>query len=309
MCWGGAVFMSGWILRCIASYQLSNRNLYIAQTVLILAGPPIYSAAEYNILGRLMLYLPMHAPLNPNRVIYFFIYLGIAVENLTASGASRQAGAKGNQHQLKTGQTLVAIAIVLQGAIELVFMAMVGLLHYRCARSNMLSRNVRNMCIMLYGTSTLVLLRCVFRAVESFSILNLISTENCNGTCNNILRHEWYLYAFEAAPMVIYTYWLNIMHPGRLLPQQPNRFLDSNQVVRVGPGWIDKRPKWMTFVDPLDLGGILRGQSAHEKFWLRPDDWPVAVDDGSVQETGMDDMRDVKEPNHTDVPIVSEKED
>ncbi|TAQ84347.1 hypothetical protein B7494_g7326 [Chlorociboria aeruginascens] len=67
MVWGGAVFTFGWIMRCLSSYDPENVYLYIAQTVLILAGPPIYSAAEYHVLGRLMHYLPMHAPLNPNR--------------------------------------------------------------------------------------------------------------------------------------------------------------------------------------------------------------------------------------------------
>ena len=62
---------------------------------MVFAGPPVYAAAEYNVLGRLMRYVPMHAPLHPDRVIYFFVYLGVAVETLTAAGASIYASASG----------------------------------------------------------------------------------------------------------------------------------------------------------------------------------------------------------------------
>ena len=284
-------------MRCISTYKPTNESFYITQTVLILAGPPIYSAAEYNILGRLMHYLPMHAPLNPNRVVIFFVYLGAAVEALTGNGASRLSSAKGDQSKIRSGGTLIASAVVLQAAIEALLMAMVGLLHYRCARSNMLTHNVRNIFLMLYGTSTLVLLRCIFRAVENFSVLDVLTSNACNETCRNILRHEWYLYAFEAAPMVIYTYWLNIMHPGRLLPHRTKTFLDLNNIERLGPGWIDRRSKLMTFVDPFDIRGIIRGHPAHEKFWLCPDDWPVAVDGSGMEEVVINDTKGAKQAN------------
>jgi hypothetical protein len=42
---------------CIQEYNSTDKNLYIVQYVLIYAGPPIYSAAEYNVLGRLLRYL------------------------------------------------------------------------------------------------------------------------------------------------------------------------------------------------------------------------------------------------------------
>lgn len=279
MAWGGTVFMSGWIMRAVSSYNLANMATYSAQYVLILCGPPIYSAAEYNTLGRLMHYLPMHAPLNPSRLVYFFVYLGAAVESLTAAGAAKQSVAKDDIQKLRSGQNLVLVGLILQAVVEVLFMTMVGMMHYRCAHSNMMTRKVRNVNIMLYGTSTLILLRCICRAVEGFAVKQALDTTACEGTCNTVLRHEWFLYAFEAAPMVLYTYWLNFMHPGRLLPREPNCYLDFEKIERRGPGWIDKRATWMTFVDLFDVAG-----TGHEKFWLKPDDWPVVRDMGSEQE-------------------------
>lgn len=54
MIWGGTVFTTGWVLRAISTYKPSNLNLYIAQYAFIYVGPPIYSAAEYSVLGRLL---------------------------------------------------------------------------------------------------------------------------------------------------------------------------------------------------------------------------------------------------------------
>ncbi|MCF7632425.1 RTA1 domain-containing protein [Oscillospiraceae bacterium SCCA1] len=277
MAWAGAIFCTGWILRCISSYHTSNPNLYIAQTVLVLAGPPIYSAAEYNVLGRLMRYLPMHAPLHPGRVVVIFVYAGIAVESLTSAGASLYATASvDDASKFKLGGTLISISLVLQAVIEVVFISLVAVIHRRCVRHRMLTPNVRKLCIMLYGTSAFVLIRCIFRAIESFA---LHSTDDCsaNSLCRFVSQNEWYLYAFEAAPMVIYTYWINVIHPGRLLPSSPNRYLDTDGATeRMGPGWVDTRSRWETFVDPLDVGGVIRGRPAHEEFWLKSDVWPVA---------------------------------
>lgn len=291
MFWGGAVFTTGWILRCISSYEPSNLNVYIAQTVFIYAGPPIYSAAEYNVLGRLMLYLPMHAPLNPNRIVYLFIYLGATVEGLTAAGASLYATASGVNEigVYKTGGVLISVSLVLQAAIELGFISLVALMHHRAARSKMLTPNVRKLCIMLYGTSAFVLLRCIARAIENFGTL---PGGSCSSLCRGVLLHEWYLYAFEAAPMVMYTYWMNVVHPGRLLPRQKNRYLDINgKTEHLGPGWIDERPKWETYADPFAFGEMLTGRSRHEAFWLRPEDWAVAGERQQCAEGNSDGRR------------------
>ena len=274
--WGGAVFTSGWIMRAISARDLTNLNLYIAQTVLVLAGPPIYAAAEYNILARLMHYLPMHAPLHPSRVVYLFIYIGAAVEALTAVGARRISENGPGSSGYVSGGRFISVSLVLQGVVECFFIGMVGQLHVRCKRANMLTPNVRSVIIMLYGTSTLILLRCIFRAVEAFGKYN----DSCKTfNCGTVVDREWYLYVFEATPMVIYTFWLNVMHPSRFLPSTHKRYLDPDgRTERLGPGWIDRRPIWMTFVDLFDVAGAIHGRPDDVKFWQRPDEWAPCED-------------------------------
>ncbi|MCJ1285118.1 hypothetical protein MMC26_004456 [Xylographa opegraphella] len=276
MFYGGVIFMTGWVFRAVSANHQQNLGFYIAQIVLILCGPPVYAAAEYNILGRLMHYLPMHAPLNPSRVFFFFIYLGALVETMTGVGAGQLAGGDLKSPRHRIGGTLIAVALVLQAAVEVTFMAFVTLIYYRAHKARMLSKNVRTICIMLYCTSSLILLRCIFRAVEAFESYGA-SCDSYN--CGTIANNEWYLYAFESAPMVVYTFYLNVIHPGRFLPIEHRRYLDLDGTTeRMGPGWIDERSKWKTFLDPFDVKNAIRGRSEHVQFWKRPGEWPVCED-------------------------------
>ncbi|KAK5169917.1 uncharacterized protein LTR77_005895 [Saxophila tyrrhenica] len=278
MFWGGTVFTAGWIMRIFSSYDPSNKALYIAQTCLVLGGPPIYAAAEYNILGRLMSYLPMHAVFHPRRVIIVFVYLGALVESLTAAGAAKMAASKGlDISEYVLGGKLVSISLVLQAAVECVFVSFVATMHYRAARAHHLSRNVRALCFMLYGTSALVLFRCIFRAVEAFATQGVLTPEQCGSLCRLVETREWYIYVFEATPMAIYTIWLNVMHPGRYLPRNKFQYLDVDGTTeRLGPGWVDRRSQWQTWADPFDLVKTIKGRPAHEKYWLQSERWPAA---------------------------------
>lgn len=276
MLYGGLVFTAGWITRAVSTYHVQNLGLYIAQIVLILAGPPIYAAAEYNILGRLMHYLPMHAVLNPSKVFAFYITLGVTVETLTGIGAGQVVPATPGTTRYVLGGTLMAVALVLQACIEISFITMVAIIHRRCRRDGMLPPNIRTICYTLYGTSVLVLARCIFRAAETFVSYGPQCTEY---HCGTIARHEWFIYVFEATPMVLYTYWLNFFHPGRFLPIEHRRYLDTDgHTERMGPGWMDDRKTSQKLLDPFDFRGARSGRSERAKFWLRPDEWPVCED-------------------------------
>lgn len=225
-----------------------------------------------------MNYLPEHAVLHPNRVLIFFVYIGALVEAVTAAGASKSASAGLDLSEIRSGGTLIAVGLVLQAAVEACVILIVAILHSRCKRAKMLSPNVRILCITLYGTSTLVLLRCIFRAVQAFDRFASLGCR-ARDDCSPILSGEWYLYAFELGPMLVFTWWLNLLHPGRQFPREKNRYLDlDGRTERMGPGWVDRRSRWKTFADPFDLAGVLKGEPSHEKYWLRAEDWPVCRD-------------------------------
>jgi hypothetical protein len=276
MFYGGLIYTGGWAARA-AFTQNPTKDLYIAQMVMILCGPPIYSAAEYNVLARIMHYVPMHAPIGPNRTVFFFTYLSALIETLTAAGAAMQAGATTVEKwdRVKLGSTLIAIAVVLQTIAQAGFAFTVALVHHRVSKANMLTSNLRSIFIMLYGTSTLVIIRCIYRSIEKFSTRQLYETLKCEGSCTQVIAKEWYLYAFDAAPMILYTIWINIIHPGRFLPHGKNHFLDFNRIERVGPVLPRPQIRWMSLVD-MGLGN--KGDAPKDKYWERPQEWPAASD-------------------------------
>ncbi|BCS29777.1 uncharacterized protein APUU_80080A [Aspergillus puulaauensis] len=278
MFWGSLIYTIGWVLRTISSYHPDNVNIYIAATVFIYAAPPIFSASAYNILGRIMHYIPMFAWLNPNRTVHFFVYIGALVEALTAAGGARIATGAKEPRLYRSGATLMAVAVILQCIVELCIVFVIATLHRKCARAGMLPRNLRFLFYTLYGTSSLVLMRCIYRAVESLYTLDPPGVA-CGATCTYFQRHEWLLYAFDAAPMVIFTFWINLLHPGQYLPRDKRRYLDTDGMTeRMGPGWLDSRPRIETFIDPLDISGIMKKNKHHTKYWEEAAQWPVCED-------------------------------
>ncbi|WZH41736.1 RTA1 like protein-domain-containing protein [Fusarium acuminatum] len=274
MFYASLFFFFGWVMRAVSVQNPDSLALYMISTIFIYLAPPIYSAAEYNTLGRLMHYLPMHSIINPNRVVYIFVFLGSLVEVFTAIGASWIAAGNGRQDQdrLSSGATFMAVAVILQAVIELGFITMVGILHRRCSKANMLPCNVRTLFIMLYGTSILILIRCIFRAVETFELRDILASGQDNS--NALMKREWPFYVLEAIPVALYTYWLNIIHPGRYLPHDQRQYLDfDGKTERMGPGWIHKR-HWVMFIaDPFDMIGMLT-MKKRDAFYLRPSEWP-----------------------------------
>ncbi|KAM0562927.1 hypothetical protein ACHAPJ_001768 [Fusarium lateritium] len=277
MFYAGLFFCFGWVIRAISVRKPDSLPLYMISTIFIYLAPPIYSAAEYNTLGRLMHYLPMHSIINPNRVVYIFVFLGSLVEVLTAIGASWIAAGNGRQDRdrLTQGATFMAVAVILQALVEVGFIVMVGILHHRSSKANMLPSNVKTLFIMLYGTSILIIIRCVFRAVETFELRDILAGGGNNSNAQfALMKREWPFYVLEAIPVALYTYWLNIIHPGRYLPHDQRQYLDfDGKTERMGPGWIHKR-HWVMFIaDPFDFIGMLTMEK-RDAYYLRPSEWP-----------------------------------
>ncbi|KAJ5225862.1 hypothetical protein N7468_007087 [Penicillium chermesinum] len=217
----------------------------------------------------------MHAVLNPDRVLICFVYVGAAVESITVAGAARAAAARGDLAQLKSGGKLIAAGQDLQAVVERIVLSLVVTFRRRVARAGDVPRNVKIVCYTLYVTSTLVLMRCIFRAVENFETFNHLA---CTANCGAIISDEWFLYAFELGPMLIFTYWLNLLHPGRFLPREKIQYLGvDRQTESYGPGWVDHPSRLATYLDPLNIVGSIKGERSHDQYWLRDTNFRVAV--------------------------------
>lgn len=277
MTWASLIWISGFICRSISVHHVTNLNLFIAQYVLILMGPPLYAAAEYFILGRLLAYLPYHAPLHPGRVYSTFILLSTGVELLTANGAANAVGSDRSETQYRIGRALLRAALILQGFVEALFMALVAMVEWRCRRkgNKNFPKQVRIVCYVLYITSSMILVRCIVRTIEGFEA-GSCGHDDEEGAyyCGIVARNEWFLWVFEIANITLFVVLFAVFPPGRYLPSSSKVFLDPNdgRTERMGPGFgkADKRPLFVTVVDPFNFYGIVTGRGmVVDKFWER----------------------------------------
>lgn len=271
MTWATAVWIGGFVCRSISVYNVQNVNIFIAQFVLVLMGPPLYAAAEYFILGRLLAYLPYYAPIHPGRVFSTFIILSVIVESLTANGAANSAGADRGPAQRRIGLACLKAALILQCCVEALFFSLVATVEYRCRKAKKFPHQIRAVFYVLYVTSFMILVRCVIRTVEGFEAASC-DPDRKDPYCGPVSKNEVFLWVFEIANITLFVFLLAIFHPGKYLPRASEIFLDKvdMKTERVGPGFskADKRPLIVTIIDPFNFYGLITGKGmVMRPFW------------------------------------------
>ena len=274
LAWAG-----GFITRIITTFPYSDIQIYIklwiSQYVLIFMGPPLFAASESFILGRLLAYMPYHAPLHPGRTISTFVLVNAVVEALAVNGAVRASSQDANDAQRALGSDFVQASLILQMTIEVCFIALVGIFERRSRRGGQFPRHVRILCRVLYITSLMMMVRCIVRVIEGFEAETCPPLEKL--WCGTIRRNEWFLWVFEVANITLFVAALAIWHPGRFLPNDPKVYLDpaDYETERMGPGYgkADKRHFVVTVLDPFDVMGMLTGKNKLDRFWER--DHPI----------------------------------
>jgi hypothetical protein len=159
-------------------------------------------------------------------------------------------------------------ALILQACIEVCFFSLVATLEHRCRNAGSFPRHTRPVFYVLYVTSFMMLVRCVVRAVDGFEAASCPR----DTYCGVVSTHEWFLWLFEVANITLFVMLLAIFHPGKYLPPSSKIYLDPLDKTswRVGPGFskADKRPFWLTVLDPFGFFGILSGKGYQlYKFW------------------------------------------
>ena len=264
MTWGTSPFQLAWI-RPSAGVLTSDR-IYIALSVLIYTGPPVYQAANYFVLGRALHYIPQLSPIHPGRVVSTFVGLDVLVEILVGSGASRIVRWD-KSDELAIGLGLIKAALLLQVVLFLGFIGLQALFHRRCIRHGVLSPNLRSIMILMYMSNTLILFRNVFRVIDNF-------LPNDAGS----KRFETYEWCLDVLPIALNGLLLTAFFPAVYLPRSNKVYIGSDgRTERHGPGWQDKRPFLQTLFDPFDCIGLARGADTKNRFWEHEQDHPVVV--------------------------------
>lgn len=88
--------------------------------------------------------------------------------------------------------------------------------------------------------------------------------------------------------MVTNTYLLNFRHPMRFLPRNNKIYLAEDGVTEIqGEGYEDRRPWYITFLDPFDVVGMMKGRNMNQRFWETHD---AGRNTAPVEETKVSDV-------------------
>lgn len=202
---GGLFETIGYIGRILSANDRDKLSPYIMQTLLLLLGPALYAASIYMILGRLILLTGGERYSLVRRTWLTKIFVAGDVFSFmmqSAGGGIMSSGASG----MKTGEKIIIGGLFVQILFFGLFFVTAILFQIRGkAYLATLGSNVpwKKHLFALYATSILILIRSVFRVIEYIQ-----------GNAGYLLRHEVFLYVFDAVLMFAVMVILNVSHPG-----------------------------------------------------------------------------------------------
>lgn len=89
MPWAALILTVGFAVREYGAYHYDNIDILIANSVLIMSGPPVYALINYIVLSRILYYIPYLSPLHPGRVLTTFLAADGLTEILVVNGVQR----------------------------------------------------------------------------------------------------------------------------------------------------------------------------------------------------------------------------
>ncbi|PLB52704.1 RTA1 like protein [Aspergillus steynii IBT 23096] len=217
---GGFFEWIGYIGRAMSSDETPNWTLgpYLLQTLLLLLAPALFAASIYMLMGRIILVLQAesHAMLKKKWLTKIFVTGDVLSFLLQSAGGGIQAS--GSLDGMKTGEKIIIIGLFVQLAffgffIFVEFSFDMKLKKFPIPRAHAPDIPWRKHLNVLYGTSALIMIRSVFRVIEYIQ-----------GNSGYLLKHEAYMYIFDACLMFLTMVAFNIVHPseiGRLLDRIP----------------------------------------------------------------------------------------
>jgi len=158
---------------------------------------------------------------------------------------------------------------VIQLGVLGLFVTLAAYFHHKCKKAGLLPKNLQAVLLTLYCSSALIGVRTIYRVVEYFTTANLKFTADLDpSSLSPVLRYEWFFWIFESVLMATNTYILNFRHPMRFLPRNNKIYLAEDGVTEIqGEGYEDQRRWYVTFLDPFDVVGMMKGRNMNQRFW------------------------------------------
>lgn len=207
----------GYIGRAMSSSESPNftQNPYIIQSVLLLLGPTLYAASIYMILGRLIVLLEAdnYSIIKPKWLTKFFV-LGDVLSFFAQGGGGGLLTTAKSQSDVRLGENVILGGLGIQVVFFGFFIVVTAVFHRRI-RNDPTPKSVRTMApwtrllYALYATSMLIMVRSIYRVAEY-----------AEGQGGELQSKEFWLYIFDALPMVVVAYVFIWMHPSKVISRE-----------------------------------------------------------------------------------------
>ncbi|EXJ76031.1 uncharacterized protein A1O5_00539 [Cladophialophora psammophila CBS 110553] len=204
---GGLFEVSGFGVRILGHNNPCNDNSEIAQKILILVAPSIFAATIYMILGRTVRAIrgDKLSPIRPSRLTVIFVSGDVACFCVQVAGAAIMSGGSSNKSNINLGRYIILVGLALQIILFGLFVFVAFIFHNRIHKrptEASFRPQIRweMMLFALYGVSSLIIVRNIFRVIET-----------AGGRDGYLLSHESPLYVFDsilmAAVMAVLLYY------------------------------------------------------------------------------------------------------
>ncbi|KAF5667247.1 RTM1-like protein [Fusarium heterosporum] len=208
---GGLLEIIGYAARAKSGNESPNWTLgpYIMQSILLLVAPALFAASIYMELGRIILMVDGEdrALIAKKWLTKIFVVGDVLSFILQGGGGGYQAS--GTLEALQGGAKIIIGGLFVQLIFFGVFIVIAISFHRALVlKPTALSRADmpwRKHMYVLYAASLLIMVRSMFRAIEYLQ-----------GFDGYLLRHELYLYIFDAFLMLLVMILFNWFHPAEI---------------------------------------------------------------------------------------------
>lgn len=247
----GAIWeCGGYVTRTLSVMNQKNEAMYTVQQLLILLAPLWINAYIYMLLGRMIHFFLVDDRvfgIRARRITKVFVWFDIIAFLIQAAGGMMVTPGASQKTQ-KLGLDIYTAGVGAQLLFLSIFTSLaVGFqrrLKHQSRSATACGRDsdsesqlqlqsecdtpipnpalAKRLLILLYVVMTLVIIRNIYRLVE-FS----------TGVDSVILKHEWYNYVWDAAPMFLALLALNIIYPGKILQGPRADFRQEDKAIKM----------------------------------------------------------------------------
>ncbi|RGP62618.1 hypothetical protein FSPOR_9197 [Fusarium sporotrichioides] len=208
---GGLLEVIGYAARCKSANETPNWELgpYIIQSIFLLVAPALFAATIYMELGRIVEMIDGEGRVMISKKWMTKIFVTGDILSFFLQGGGGGYQASGTLEALDAGSKIIIIGLFVQLIFFGVFI-IIAVSFHRAIHQNPTGRSTTGLpwkkhMMVLYVVSLLIMVRSLFRAIEYIQ-----------GNSGFLLKHEVYLYIFDAVLMFLVMLIFNWFHPSEI---------------------------------------------------------------------------------------------